>query len=83
MDETLHEARRHFSNYVKIRNQFNKFLENKLLSPDRRNGMFSSTGTRSTGPRASRYKFNEYEHEVYKNYVKLIAGYTDCKPIRK
>ena len=32
LDETLNEARRHFSNYVKIRNQFNKFLENKLLS---------------------------------------------------
>ena len=30
LEETLNEARRHFNNYIKIRNQFNKFLETKL-----------------------------------------------------
>ena len=40
-------------------------LENKLFSPERKNGAFASTGMRATGPRASRYNFNEYEHDVY------------------
>ena len=30
MQETMNEAKRHFTNYMNIRNQFNSFMEGRL-----------------------------------------------------
>lgn len=32
LDETMNEAKRHFQNYINLRNSFNQFLESKFNS---------------------------------------------------